>query len=111
MTEERVYYTATDPRSVLRIGVGLVVLLALVLASALLGWLMAGFPTISSPPHWWNRLDEFAHLAFMGAGVGIVGLGCLWFVGLLAFAIGDVAIAKWRTSKIQERTMSTTSPR
>ena len=96
MTEDRLYYSATDPRSLLRIAIGIVVLLGLVLTSALVGWLLVGFPANGSPPHWWNYVDEFGCLAFLGATVSFVGLGCLWFVGLLAFAIGDVVIAKWR---------------
>lgn len=100
MTEERdVYYTATDPRSLLRIAIGIAVMLGLVLTSALVGWVLAGFPANGSPLQWWNQSDEFGDLAFLGAIVGFIGLACLWWVGLFAFAIGDVLIAKWRKGK------------
>ena len=97
MIEKRdVYYTATDPRSLLRIAIGLAFMLALVLTSALVGWALVGFPANGSPLQWWSQSAEFGNLAFLGATVGFMGLGCLWFVGLFAFAFGDVLIAKWR---------------
>jgi hypothetical protein len=100
MIEERdVFYTATDPRSLLRIAIGLAVMLALVLTSAWMGWVMAGFPANGSPLQWWNQSAEFWHLVILGAVFGSFGLGFLWIIGLFAFAIGDVLIAKWRKGK------------
>lgn len=100
MTEERdVYYTATDPRSLLRIAIGIAVMLGLVLTSAWVGWVLAGFPANGSPLQWGNQPAEFGCLAFLGAAVGFVGLSSLWILGLFAFAIGDVVIAKWRMGK------------
>lgn len=95
MSHERtVYYTCHDTRSWKRMAIGLPILVGGALALALVGWLCLGCPAATAPSQWMHQPLMLFYLGYVGGISSAVALTVLWFMGLLAFGIGDFVSAK-----------------